>query len=66
MSAAIDECDYILPRRSDAAQKLVNLLLSKNPLTRLRSLINMKKQAFFHKLDFDDIEQKKVKNQEKY
>ena len=25
MSAAIDECDYILPRGSDAAQKLVNL-----------------------------------------
>lgn len=45
----------------DAPSKdLLNRLLEKDPKYRLKSIMNLRRIAFYHNFNFDDIRQRKV------
>lgn len=46
---------------TDAPSKdLLNRLLEKDPKYRLKSILNLRRIAFFHNFNFDDVRQRKV------
>lgn len=44
-----------------ASKDLLNRLLEKNPQHRLKSILALGRIAFFHKFNFDDVRQRKVR-----